>query len=624
MRLRVKRNIAKILVVTLLSGLVFPCPNIVNSEAADVSTQSDGELSVENGTISVDVADKANRDITVSGVVTDGSGAPSAGQIVTLEKQLLYHAGGQTKEKWFTYDSTTTDNGGFYSIKAEKSTVYRISAGKDIPIHSESKWAMESDISIDLSGDLYSLEGRVQTELGEAVPGVYITLKRIGDLATTEDSDTVDEYADGSTGADEQNIDSDYSDDQESVGYEQDLVEDSLTAWDPVVTSDEDEMMLSLRSDENGSFKYNEISAGLYRVYMGRTGVLVSEIIVDKDDFTTVVITEADATIEEYRNQILADEDRADDYGTELDLPGYMIPTPTPSPKPQETVKPNYAGKRLYDGEIVYTNYSYTMSVYAEKEHNSVPRVGLNKYLTLLDPDKDTTKGMKYLRIDEYRKVNKNEFIKLYQSMIENYCRSAKISTKKSSLYGHGADLLDAAKKYKIDPVFLATQTFHESAFGTSHLASGSTIDKVALKGYPRTAGGKFLTKKLEKKAVVYNLYGIKAYDADPYVGGTSFAYYNGWNTPKKAIYGAAEYIHDNYIHNALYKQNTAFELRFVNAISIWHQYATGPTYAEDIGRRMISMAGVYSASAKFTYDYPVFKKEEKKTKTESLTNKEK
>lgn len=261
-----------------------------------------------------------------------------------------------------------------------------------------------------------------------------------------------------------------------------------------------------------------------------------------------------------------------------------------------------------FSGEKITTKYPYSLKRYAKVQYKRSPKVSSKTYLKLVSTSKDTTEFFKYMRVDRYRSVDKKKFRQYYQYLIEDYCREAGISTKKSSLYNKADVFLRAAKKYKLDPVYLVCQTFLESAYGTSKLASGNTIKKVAYSSFARKKNGKFKTKNLKKKRKVYNLYGIKAYDADPFVGATSYAYYKKWTTVNKAIYGAAKYLKSNYIHSK-YKQNTIFKMRFSpNKSSIWHQYATDPYYSEKIGQRMYLMSSCYSKSAKFVYDIPKYK----------------
>ena len=165
--------------------------------------------------------------------------------------------------------------------------------------------------------------------------------------------------------------------------------------------------------------------------------------------------------------------------------------------------------------------------------------------------------------------------------------------------------MLAAAKKEGIDPMYFAAQTFIESAYGRSSLARGNRITKVALPSYARR-GGKFITKNIKKSVKVYNLYGIKAYDSDPRVGATSYAYYQGWTSVDKAIYGAAKFIRENYFE-ATPKQNTILKFRY-NPSNLSHQYATDPWYAEKIAQRIMLFSNCYSKKASYTYDYPKFR----------------
>ncbi|MCR4605233.1 MAG: hypothetical protein K5639_04455, partial [Eubacterium sp.] len=452
----------------------------------------------DGGTIGIEVPDRSNRSIKVSGHITDSAGEAATGQSVTLEKQLLYHTDAGNNEKWFKYDEETTDDNGNYSIPAENNNVYRISVGKDVPVHSGSVWARDNDENIDLSVTLHSLQGKVSTESGKAAEGIYVAIKRVGGINA---------YGENAATTSGQPV---------STSDTEDEIE---TESDPVREANFNDQMVSIQSDKNGLFTFSEVCDGAYEVIVGRTGKLSSQIVVMGDSFVNVPVTDEDAKVEKYRNQILEDKERSNDYATELDLPGYLIPTPSPTPRAEEMAKPDLKGKLLFDGETVYTKYNYTIEDYAHRQYANVPRIPEKKYLELLDPTKDQTKGMQFLRVDEYRPVNEKEYIKQFQSMIESFCRASGKSPQSSSLYGHGMDMIKAAKKNKIDLIFMTVQTFLESAYGSRHVASGNKITKVALPGYPRTGGGKFLTKSLKKPVKVYNLYGIKAVDSDPYVG---------------------------------------------------------------------------------------------------------
>ncbi len=489
--------------------------------------------------------DTLAKDLIVSGRISLPDGRPAAGQRVRLEKKIQYHADfDKTETAWITYDEVMTDQNGEYSIPAAGYRVYRLASGGKLGVHSDPVWLNGESATINLTVAFCSLQGLLKNESGMSVPEMQVTLKR------GEDSETV-------------------------------------------------------MPDTQGVFTYVDMAPGDYQVYVGRTGQFLQNLTMTGDDFVLLTVNDDMVLIETYQDGVIEETSDTGEVGTELDLPGKLLPTPRPDS--DASINPDFNGSRLFKGKTVYTDYAYSLEDYAMLQYKNVPRVPYEKYLSLVDPSKDTTKNMKFLRVDEYRPVNEKAFTDLYQSMIESYCRATGRDPSVSVLYGKADVILRSAKKYKIDPVFLTTQTFHESAYGTSHLASGVNITRVALAGYPRDNHGKFVTKALDHPTTVYNLYGIKAYDADPLVGGTSYAYYNGWTTPTKAIEGAAAYLASNYIHGD-YMQNTPFKIRFSFRERIWHQYATGPTYAEDLARYMITMAGVYSVKAKFTYDLPRYK----------------
>ncbi len=256
-------------------------------------------------------------------------------------------------------------------------------------------------------------------------------------------------------------------------------------------------------------------------------------------------------------------------------------------------------------GKKTFTRYSWSLNQYASIQKSRAGRTSLAEYKRLINYKKDTTYGFQFLRLDKYRPVNEEKFISTFNYYITNACENKGKPASYSVLYGKGKSMLKAAKKYGIDPMYFVSQTFLESAYGTSNLARGNRISRVALPSFARS-GGKFITKKIKKSQKVYNLYGIKAYDSDPTTGATSHAYYQGWNTVDKAIDGAAKFIRDSYFH-AVPAQNTIFKFRF-NPSNLYHQYATDPWYSEKIAQRMMLFSNCYSTKALFQYNYPKFK----------------
>lgn len=261
--------------------------------------------------------------------------------------------------------------------------------------------------------------------------------------------------------------------------------------------------------------------------------------------------------------------------------------------------------KEVITAEKTQTQYAYSKKDYVAKQYRRYSAVSPSEYRRLVSKSGDTTKGFQFLRLDEYREVDEHRFKEYYQYLIEDYCRQNNLAYTKSKLYKKADIFLKAAKKYNIDPVYFACQTFQESAYGTSRLARGVTIQRVAYKNFSMS-GGKLKTKALSSKVKVYNLYGIKAYDTDPVVGATSYAYYQGWTSVNAAIYGAAQYLTENYIAGK-YKQNTLFKMRYTYRKALWHQYAMDPYYAANIGIRIYYMRCCYAEESKLTFDYPKY-----------------
>lgn len=145
-----------------------------------------------------------------------------------------------------------------------------------------------------------------------------------------------------------------------------------------------------------------------------------------------------------------------------------------------------------------------------------------------------------------------------------------------SNMRGTGAYFIEAAKKYGINEVYLVAHAALESAWGCSYLAQGK------IKGYEG----------------YLNFYGIGAYDVDPGNGGAAMAKKYGWTDPRKAILGAAEWLSKNYIDPTVGSgavsgpQDTLWKMRWdvqraVSEGSVWHQYATGRTWATGIAQLM-------------------------------------
>jgi beta-N-acetylglucosaminidase len=257
------------------------------------------------------------------------------------------------------------------------------------------------------------------------------------------------------------------------------------------------------------------------------------------------------------------------------------------------------------------TTYAYTMKAYATKQKKQNDDAGLyssttlTQYLNYINPDKDSTDGYQFLRLDTYRPLNVSALSTLLSS-----------NGKGGVLEGKADAINNAAKRYKLDPVYFASQCINETGWGKSTLAMGITSDVVAIptydsngnvSGFSKDKDGNYKTKKLDKSYTAYNLFGIKAYDDAAQLCGFSYAYYNKWFTVEAAIEGGAEYLSDNYVHSSVNNQNTLYKMRF-HPTDLNHQYATDPSYATKTAALIKKYDSLYLSSATFQYEYPVFK----------------
>ena len=183
----------------------------------------------------------------------------------------------------------------------------------------------------------------------------------------------------------------------------------------------------------------------------------------------------------------------------------------------------------------------------------------------------------------------------------------------KGVLHNQAQAFYDASKKYNIDPIFFVSQSIHETNWGISSLAQGITITEIADTSKPiKNSSGAIIDYAripLDKPVTVYNLFGIGAQDHAPRLLGTTYAYKQGWTSVEKAIHGAAEFVSTNYINSSKYEQNTPFKIKYNHiASNQWHQYATTPWYAYEIGKYMHRFADLYDAGQEFLLDIPVYK----------------
>jgi beta-N-acetylglucosaminidase/uncharacterized protein YjdB len=157
-------------------------------------------------------------------------------------------------------------------------------------------------------------------------------------------------------------------------------------------------------------------------------------------------------------------------------------------------------------------------------------------------------------------------------------------------LAGKGQVFLDAAKANNINPIYLAAHSILETGNGTSNLARGIEVDGI------------------NGKMVVYNLFGIQAFDGNADASGSDFAYKKGWTNIDEAVRGGAAWISNGYINNPTYKQDTLYKMRwYPQNPTHWHKYSTDVEWASK-QTSYIKQCFDMVKDAKLVFDFPVYK----------------
>lgn len=227
-----------------------------------------------------------------------------------------------------------------------------------------------------------------------------------------------------------------------------------------------------------------------------------------------------------------------------------------------------------------------SLASFAKAEAQASPYYTEKEILQWLDPE-----NFSYSSSDFYQfaDISKGYSGKISAQQIDSFVAGVcnRNGYTSSTLLGMGSTIIQAAKQYNINEVYLLSHAILESGWGMSALSQGRVS---GYEGY-------------------YNFFGIGAYDKDPLNGGGYLAKSKGWNTPQKGMLGAAEWISKNYIHNSD-GQNTLYKMRW-NTKTIWHQYATDSRWASSIARVMGSLYSTYgytTSNAGLTYLYPVYR----------------
>lgn len=183
-----------------------------------------------------------------------------------------------------------------------------------------------------------------------------------------------------------------------------------------------------------------------------------------------------------------------------------------------------------------------------------------------------------------YRDAYKYQFLDLSKPSGVSAETLNRYLADKGVLRGMGQVLIDAAREYGVNEVYLAAHACLESGNGTSKLATGVEVNG----------------------EVVYNLFGIAAYDDTAVYSGSQKAYREGWTSVESALMGGAKWVSDYYINSSDTRQNTLYKMLWNPERPGYHQYATDIAWAV---KQAISIGRVFEdmPEAALSFDVPVY-----------------
>ncbi|RUQ25172.1 mannosyl-glycoprotein endo-beta-N-acetylglucosamidase [Peribacillus cavernae] len=184
--------------------------------------------------------------------------------------------------------------------------------------------------------------------------------------------------------------------------------------------------------------------------------------------------------------------------------------------------------------------------------------------------------------------INSFQFVKLSQTTHLNASEvNERILSGKGILSGKAASFISAGETYGVNEMYLISHALLETGNGTSPLATGINVNG----------------------RIVYNMYGIGAFDGTAISSGAQYAYNAGWFTPEASIIGGAQFIAQGYVNTG---QDTLYKMRW-NPISASINGYASHQYATDIGwasKQVKQIYNLYSLldSYKMTLEIPKYK----------------
>ncbi|MCM3585188.1 N-acetylglucosaminidase [Mesobacillus maritimus] len=215
-----------------------------------------------------------------------------------------------------------------------------------------------------------------------------------------------------------------------------------------------------------------------------------------------------------------------------------------------------------------------------------------------------------YINPDNFKKDTPEyfQFLRLSGSAGANVTEvNNNVLSGKGILHDKAEWFIQASSTYSINEMYLISHALLETGNGTSDLATGIKIKvkKDSKNNIVYTDNGLIDVELVDRTAsdydaIVYNMYGIGAYDSNANLGGARYAYNKGWTTPEKAIVGGAQFVAQNYVSKG---QDTIYKMRWNPENPGTHQYAT------DIGwavKQVNRIKGLYDLITDYSLEFDV------------------
>lgn len=239
------------------------------------------------------------------------------------------------------------------------------------------------------------------------------------------------------------------------------------------------------------------------------------------------------------------------------------------------------SGYAVTNGDVTYTHYDINLSELVDIQMglNPPPKYDGGRKLASRQQTAESMDPNSY-----YMGAYKYQFLDLSHSNGISEASLNSFLSDKGILRGHARDFIDAAKRYNVSEIYLVAHACLETGNGTSQLSTGVNVNG----------------------QIVYNMYGIGAYDDSAVYSGSKYAYNEGWTTVSSAIIGGAAWISKYYVNASGVRQNTLYKMLWNPQSPGQHQYATDIGWATQQAVNIERIFRMFPQAVK-AYDVPVY-----------------